>query len=116
MILRACTTPIAHGVGSYKRAIIWGSAGLGLKETKWRCPAEHGQHGKATGQAIEAVNDVERIGHAADGKCREKHAEKGDLEQAVDPWDADVCQGDADQEPGNQPRGHGCHRVAVVGS
>jgi hypothetical protein len=38
------------------------------------------------------------------------------LEQAVDPWDADVCQGDADQEPGNQPRGHGCHRVAVVGA
>jgi putative transcriptional regulator len=40
MACKACTTPIAHGVGSYKRAIIWASAGLRLKETKWRCPAE----------------------------------------------------------------------------
>jgi len=69
--------------------------------------AYEGQCGHGAGQAVEAVDDVDGVGHTTHSKCGEDDRHHCVLHQPVHTPNVNTAKGIVRDPPGHQTRGHG---------
>ena len=72
--------------------------------------------GDTGGQAVEAVNDVDGIGHTTHGKCCEQHGKERKAQQPVQPGNPYVGERYAGDAPAQYAGGHGGQQACAYGN